>query len=157
MRKTIIESVASPGALSENDWMNIESVASVEISSEDGAHPIESALLPGQSRGWRAAGPGRQVIRLRFDHPQRLRHIRLEFSESERERTQEYTLRWSPDGGQSFREVVRQQYNFSPPGTTHECEDFHCNLAGVSVLEINIVPDISGGSSVASMERLRIA
>ena len=37
------------------------------------------------------------------------------FQEDEQERTQEFVLRWSPDGGQSYREIVRQQYNFSPP------------------------------------------
>ena len=79
------------------------------------------------------------------------------FHESEQERTQEFVLRWSPDGGQSYREIVRQQYNFSPPGATREVEDYEVNLDGVTVLEMKIVPDISRGSAVASLAELRVA
>ena len=96
----------------------MEGLAEVEVTSEDDAHPIESALLPGRASGWRAAGPGKQTIRLLFNHPQRLRRIWINFLEPGTERTQEYVLRWSPDSGQSFREIVRQQWNFSPQGTT---------------------------------------
>jgi hypothetical protein len=38
-------------------------------------------------------------------------------------RTQEFVLRWSRDTGHSFREIVRQQWNFSPSGGTREVED----------------------------------
>src|ERR1700730_2290468 len=40
---------------------------------------------------------------------QRLTRISLVFAETETERTQEFVLCWSPDGGRSFREIVRQQ------------------------------------------------
>ena len=66
-------------------------------------------------------------------------------------------LRWSPDGGQSYREIVRQQYNFSPPGVTREFEDYAVDLAGVTALELRIVPDIGGGDARASVAQLRIA
>ena len=66
-------------------------------------------------------------------------------------------LRWSPDGGQSYREIVRQQYNFSPPGVTREFEDYTVDLAGVTALELRIVPDIGGGDARASVAQLRIA
>jgi hypothetical protein len=135
----------------------VERLAEVEITSEDAAHPIESALLPGRAPGWRAAGPGKQTIRLLFDNPQRLRQIRLNFVETHTERTQEYVLRWSPDGGQSFREIVRQQWNFSPQGTTSETEDLHVELSAVTVLELIIIPDISGGNAFASLAQLRLA
>jgi hypothetical protein len=58
---------------------------------------------------------------------------------------------------QSYREIVGQQYNFSPPGATREVEDYEVNLDGVTVLEMKIVPDISRGSAVASLAELRIA
>jgi hypothetical protein len=32
-------------------------------------------------------------------------------------RTQEFVLRWLPEGQQSPREIVRQQYTLSPPAT----------------------------------------
>src|SRR5262249_13099370 len=125
--------------------------------SEDAAHPIESALLPGRASGWRAAGPGKQTIRLLFNHPQRLRRIWMNFLEPGTERTQEYVLRWSPDSGRSFRAIVRQQWNFSPQGATSETEDHHVELPAVTVLELNIIPDISGGNAVASLAQLRLA
>jgi hypothetical protein len=87
----------------------------VEVTSEEKEYPVESALVSGGMRGWRAADSGAQTIRLIFDEPQRLTRISLVFEETETERTQEFVLRWSPDGGRSFREIVRQQWNFSPP------------------------------------------
>ena len=156
MRKRIIPSVlrdTPPG----DDWLDLERLAQVEITSEDAAHPIESALLPNRGTEWRAAGPGEQTIRLLFEHPQRLRRIWLQFVESVIERTQEFILRWSPDGGQSFREIMRQQWNFSPQGPTCETEDHQVDLSGVTVLELRIIPDISRGDARASLSQLRLA
>jgi|ERR1019366_5513245 hypothetical protein len=156
MRKRIINPVQQETASLDLEWLNIEELAEVEITSEDTAHPIESALLPGRS-GWRAAGPGKQTIRLIFDCPQRIQRILINFAEPSTERTQEYVLRWSPDGGQSFREIVRQQWNFSPQGAISETEDLHVELPSVTVLELSIIPDISGGDAFASLAQLRIA
>jgi hypothetical protein len=154
MRKRIIGPVLQEA---DQGWLNLEALADVEITSEDAAHPIESALLPGGTSGWRAAVPGKQTIRLLFAHPQRLRRIWLNFVEPVTERTQEYVLRWSPEGGLSFREIVRQQWNFSPQGTTSETEDHHVELPAVTVLELIIVPDISGENAFASLAQLRLA
>jgi hypothetical protein len=155
MRKRIVAPVQQEPA--DHDWLNVERLAEVEITSEDPAHPIESALLPGRVSGWRAAGPGKQTIWLRFNHPQRLRRIRMNFLEPRTERTQEYVLRWSPDNGQSFREIVRQQWNFSPQGATSETEEHAVELPAVTVLELSIMPDISGGNGLASLAQLRLA
>ena len=157
MRKRIIAQVQKDTASPDQDWLNMEEVAEVEVTSEDAAHPIESALLPGRASGWRAAGPGQQTIRLLFNHPQRLRRIWMNFVEPAAERTQEYVVRWSPDSGQSFREIVRQQWNFSPQGTTSETEDYHVELPAVTVLELSIIPDIRGGIGFASLAQLRLA
>ena len=158
MRKRIITSVQQETAPPpDQDWLNIEKLVEVEITSEDGAHPIESALLPGRASGWRAAEPGKQTIRLLFIYPQRLRRIWLNFVEPHTERTQEYILRWSPDGGQSFQEIVRQQWNFSPQGATSETENHHVELPAVTVLELIIIPDTSGGNAFASLAQLRLA
>ena len=157
MRKRIITPVQQETAPPDVEWLNMEEIAEVEITSEDPAHPIEFALLPGRASGWRAAGPGEQKIRLLFAYPQRLRRIWLSFVETHTERTQEYVLRWSPDGGQSFREIVRQQWNFSPQGATNETEDLHVELPAVTVFELSIIPDTSGGNAFASLELLRLA
>jgi hypothetical protein len=157
MRKRIIGHGTAEVAAAEPGWMDLEQLAEVEITSEDVDHPIESALIPGTISGWRAAEPGEQTIRLWFDEPLTIKQIRLVFHEDEHERTQEFVLRWSSDGGQSYREIVRQQYNFSPPETAREIEDYNVDLVGVTALELRIVPDISGGSAQASLAQLRVA
>ena len=157
MRKRIIHPAKQNTSPLDENWLDLERLAQVEITSEDAAYPIESALLPGQVSGWRAAQPGEQSIRLLFEHPQRLRRIWLQFVEPATERTQEFVLRWSPDGGQSFREIVRQQWNFSPQGATCEAEDHRVDLMGVTVLELSIIPDISRGNALASLAQLRLA
>jgi hypothetical protein len=157
MRKRIIAPVPGNVAAAEPGWMDLEQLAEVEITSEDVDHPIESALIPGTISGWHAAEPGEQTIRLWFDEPQRFHRVQLLFQEGEQERTQEFVLRWSPDGGQSYREIVRQQYNFSPPEGARELEDYDVDLDGVTALELRIVPDISGGSARASLAQLRVA
>jgi len=65
-------------------------------------------------------------------------------------------LRWSKDGGRSYREILRQQFTFSPPGTTREVEDYTVDLNGVTALELTIVPDLSGGNARASLISLRL-
>jgi hypothetical protein len=79
------------------------------------------------------------------------------FEDSENIRTQEFVLRWSPDSGHTFREIVRQQWNFSPPDSIWETEDYAVELSGVTVLELIIVPDKSGGAARASLASLRLA
>jgi hypothetical protein len=79
------------------------------------------------------------------------------FEESATERTQEFVLRWSGDGGRTFREIIRQQWNFSPPNTIREVEDYLVELSGADVLELVIVPDISRGTARASLQSLRVS
>ena len=157
MRKRVIGHGPREVSAVEPDWLDLEHLAQVEITSEDADYPIESALIPGTGSGWRAAQPGEQTIRLLLDEPLRLTRIHLVFHEGERERTQEFVLQWSPDGGQSYREIVRQQYNFSPPDAAREVEDYDVDLDGVTALELKIVPDISRGNARASLAELRVA
>ncbi len=157
MRKRIIGQGPPEVSAVEPGWIDLERLAQVEITSEEIGYPIESALIPGAGSGWRAAQPGEQTIRLMFDNPLRLRRIHLVFHEEKQERTQEFVLRWSPDGGHSYREIVRQQYNFSPPALAPEVEDYDVDLDGVTALELRIVPDISHGSARASLTQLRVA
>ena len=157
MRKRIINSNDSQKVDSDQKWLDLEKISVVEVSSEKEEFPIESALLLGNVSQWRASDQGKQVIRLVFDNPQRIQWIRLEFEELEIERTQEYVLRWSPDGGQSYQEIIRQQWNFSPEGATSEIEDYQVELPAVSILELTINPDISDINAFASLKELRIA
>jgi hypothetical protein len=157
MRKRIITPGAQDVIPSDQRWLDLENLAQAELTSEDASHPIESALKPGEGPGWRASEPGRQTVRLLFDKPLRVRRVRLVFQEDEQDRTQEFVLRWSSDGGGSYREIVRQQYNFNSPDNTAEIEDYTVDLVGLTALELTIIPDISGGSARASVAQLCLA
>lgn len=139
------------------NWLDLEQLVQIELTSEDSAHPIESALINDAGSGWRAQQPGKQVIRLLFDKPHRISRIQLIFQEDAQARTQEFVLRWSPAPETSSREIVRQQYNFSPPTVTRELEDYVVDLDGLTMLELDIIPDISGGETRASLAQLRLA
>jgi hypothetical protein len=157
MRKRIITQNTQGIIPPDKDWLDLETLAQAELTSEDVSHPIESALKPGVGSGWRASESGQQTVRLLFDKPLRVRRVHLVFHEDEEQRTHEFVLRWSTDGGRSYREIVRQQYNFSPPDNTREIEDYEVDLVGLTELEISISPDMSGGSAHASLAELRLA
>jgi hypothetical protein len=156
MRKRI--ATPSPAsAQSQEDWLDLECAATVEVTSEDKDFSIESSLSIEPRQGWRASQPGAQTIRLVFDQPQELKHISLVFEEKEMTRTQEFVLRTSSNPGGPFREILRQQWNFSAPTSTRETEEYQVELPSVSTLELTIVPDISGGAARASLKSLRLS
>ena len=157
MRKSQITRIPQNAPSRDQTWMEVDRIASVEVSSEESDYPIESALLLEGKTGWRAANRGTEIIRLIFDEPQKLRRILLVFEDTENSRTQEFVLRWSPDIESSFREIIRQQWNFSPPDSVQETEDYAVELSEVKVLELMIVPDKSGGEVHASLASLRLA
>lgn len=158
MRKQITQNnIQGLPANQEQIWLDLEQLAQVELTSEDADHPIESALLLGASPGWRAQQPGKQTIRLLFDNPCTIKRIYLVFQENKLARTQEFVLRWSSDSGASYQEIVRQQFNFSPPNVSRELEDYTVELDGLTILELSITPDISRGDTLASLTQLRLA
>jgi hypothetical protein len=157
MRKTVINSdTINPRSHSQGEWLDLEEIASVEVTSEDPNFPIEAALAAGEGSGWRAAEKGKQIIRIVLDNPRTLRRIRLEFSETGIERTQEFTLRWSDSAG-PFREIVRQQWTFSPQGSTSEVEEYQVQLKNLSVLELTLKPDLTPDNAFATLARWRVA
>ncbi len=157
MRKQLLIPTPPPAPEAEDNWLDLERIALAQVSSEVPEHPVEGALLAWRSEGWRAGVPGAQTLRLVFDHPQRLRRILLRFDEAATGRTQEFVLRWLPQGQQSWRDVVRQQFTFSPHGTVLEMEDYRVDLDGVAALELVVVPEIGGGDARAALTRLRLA
>jgi len=157
MRKRLITPAPESTRTRGESWLDVERQAVVEVTSEDKNYPVESAFVSGDAQGWRAAAPGSQTIRLVFDEPQRLRCISLVFEENETARTQEFVLRWSPDGGNSVKEIVRQQWNFSPPDSVREVEEYQVELSAVTILELIINPNISGGVARASLKNLRLS
>jgi hypothetical protein len=157
MRKAFISTRTRGGLPVEETSLDLERLARVELTSEDPGHPIESALVPGRGEGWRAAGPGPQRVRILFDEPRPIRRVHLVFEEADVERTQEFALSWTAAGEEAGRFLVRQQYTFSPGGSTREVEDYAFELEGVSAIELEIVPDLGGGPSRASMVSLRVS
>ena len=135
----------------KQEWLDLEEVAKVEVTWEDPSFPVESALVSGKGPGWRAAQRGKQIIRIIFDKPTRLRRIRLEFLEMEIARAQEFTLQWSAEPGGPFSEIVRQQWSFSPQGgSTNEVEDYHVQLNNLSVSELILKPDLTPNNTFAT-------
>jgi len=156
MRKRIIGAGTAQSAVeSDGGWFNLSEIATVEVTSEDNCFPIETVFSSDGGPGWRASRVGEQLIRIVFDEPLALRRIRLRFHESEWVRTQEFTLRWCPaTGGRT--EVVRQQWNFCPTGSTTELEEYAVSLESVSALELVIKPNMSRNDGVATLAEWRI-
>jgi hypothetical protein len=150
MRKTIKRS--DPELAPEKaSWLDVSTIAQVEVTSEDAQYPLESAFAEGDQRGWRAAEQGKQTIRLFFDEPQRIRRIWLRFIELHKERTQQFSLQWSKDKTDALRPLFQQQWNFSPSGSTSQTEDYQVELNGVWMLQLEIDPDIAREQAVATL------
>lgn len=108
MRKRLIRPDPQTDRSHDEGCFDFTAAAVVEVTSEEEDGPVESALISGEARGWQAARTGAQMIRVIFDEPQALKLTRLESEAKETRRTQEFVLRWSPEGGYSVREIVRQ-------------------------------------------------
>ena len=156
MRKTIKNSEKEL-APENASWLDVRTIARVEVTSEDWQYPIESAFDERDERCWRAAERGKQTIRLFFDDPQRIRRIWLRFIELEAASTQQFTLQWSKDESDALRPFFQQQWNFSPSGSTSQIEDYEVDLDGVWMLQLVIDPDIARGPAVASLASWRLA
>src|SRR4051794_30290079 len=122
LRKQIIGPSAAPPAPTSEE-IDIAAVATVQVTSEAAEHPVDHAFDrqrgPGGTR-WVAGEPEEQTLILAFDAPQAIRRVALEVEEPGMARTQERQLAVSCDGGTNYREVLKEEYNFSPPGTTFE-------------------------------------
>jgi F5/8 type C domain len=151
---TTHQTVSGRGA-AEKD---IAAVATVLVSSEDPRHPIDYAFDgqrgPGASR-WIAAQSGEQTLILAFDTPQTIRKILVEVEEPEISRTQEMAVSISQDG-QTYRELLRQEYNFSPPGTTLEHEEWSIKADAITHLQLRIKPDKGGKAGRATLTTLSL-
>ena len=156
MRKSILASNAEQASSSSEEWLNLEELASAEVSSEDPLYPFEDALHGAGGGGWKAAAPGPQAIRLTFDEPRPIRRIRLEFREDGPERVQEFAL-YAVIANQVRREVLRQQWTFSPGGSTRELEDYPVELADVTAIELQIDPGRHDKQRIATLQSIAFA
>jgi len=159
MRKRIVGSsnVIQAEAANLNDrWLDLEQIATVEVTSEDPHFPVEAVFESDSSIGWRASQDGEQQLRIIFDEPTTLHRMQLHFVEPEVERTQEFIIRWSSAQGGPARDVVRQQWTFSPAGSTSEVEHYDVNLERVSVLELPIRPNSNNETGRATLVSWRV-
>ena len=157
MRKRFVTSSSGTLQTRAESWLDLEHGAIVEVTSEDKDFPVESSLSIQPGQGWRAAEPGVQTIRLLFDEPQQIKLISLVFEENETPRTQEFVLRSSSNPRGPLREIVRQQWTFSVPRAAREHEEYRVELSNVAVLELTIVPEISGGQARASLKSMQLS
>lgn len=158
VRKRILDTeTAGPVRDLESGWRDLTDIATVEATSEDPDFPIESVFAPTPGQGWRASKPGEQVIRIVFDEAISIRRIQLQFDEPRFERTQQFTLRWSSKQGGMPKEIVRQQWNFSPSGSTRQLESYDVTLDDVSALELAIKPDVGDQKAVATLSLWRVS
>jgi hypothetical protein len=158
MRKSIFSPDDVAKTPTSGNWLDLETLARVEVTSEDPASPIENALGTATTTGWRASAKGPQTIRIHFDAPQKLSRIQIHIVDKSAERSQEFAL--SAETADGHREVARQQFSFSPNGATEETEDYTVNLNGVTTVELKIDPDRNHdpkqSQSYASLQSLRI-
>jgi hypothetical protein len=160
LRKQVIPQRSGESASFEGGEIAIADVATVQVTSEQADHPIDNVFDhsrgPGGSR-WVADGPGEQTVILVFDSPQTIRKIGVEVEELAVSRTQELTMSVSSDGGRTYRELVRQEFNFSPPDTSFEREVWSAPAGAVTHLRLKIKPDKGGRVGRATLTSLTLA
>lgn len=157
VRKEIIHTAAAAEAKEASCWLDLTEEAEVQLTSEAEGYDIENALSRTGVGGWRAAGPGVQTIRLLFKRPRAIRQIRLEFVENDVERNQEFALHYAEAMDAPLREILRQQWNFSPHGSGMEIEQYTADLPQVAVLQLTIDPDRGRNQAVATLNRWAVA
>lgn len=134
----------------EVQWLDLGVVADVGIVA--GGRSVTRA--PGF---WSAECEGEQLIEIRFHRRMPVRRVRVVSSDAEQSRTQEMTIWVSLRGGEQHREVLRQQFTFSPGGATQEVEEYGLQLEEVSRIQLRIVPNVDGRPAVARVTELRVA
>jgi hypothetical protein len=157
LRKQVLAHPATTEAHPEA--LPVADIATVLVTSETPDHPIDNVFDgrrgPGGTR-WVAEKPGEQTVILAFDVPQRIRKVTMEIEEKAVSRTQEVALAVSNDGGQKYRELVRQEFNFSPPDTTFEREEWTIAADLVTHLRLWIKPDKGSKPCTATLTSLAL-
>ena len=82
-----------------------------------------------------------------FDQPQTISRLVYEVEEARCERTQEVRLEVSEDGGRTYRQILVQEYAFSPAGATYQREEQRFNLHQVGQLRLTIIPNKNGSGT----------
>ena len=144
LRKKIIPAAARLAAHTPANSIDIIRSAELIATSESENFPLDNifdgSTGPGSSQ-WVAGSTGPQTLLFKFDAPQHITGIIYEIEETEVARTQETCFEASSDSGAHFREILRQEYNFSPTGATFQREELNVDLPGITDLKMTIRPD----------------
>lgn len=146
-------------SVSDADEIDIASCATIAYSSEDPARPVEhlfdACSGPGGTRWISARRNTTEQIVVEFDRPQTISRLLYEVEETERERTQEVRVEVSEDAGRTYRQVLVQEYTFSPTGATYQRQENSFNPVHASSLRLTIVPN-KNGAGTAALTSLRL-
>ena len=138
----------------------ILSAATVLVSSEAEGHPIANAFDDTRGPGatqWIAGETGEQKLIIAFHQIQTIRRVTMEVEERESSRTQEVHLAVSSNGGETYRELLRQEFTFNPDTTTWECEDWAVAEFNVTHVKLSIRPDKGRHDCIAKLTSLVLA
>jgi hypothetical protein len=139
--------------------IDIASRATLAYSSEDPNHPLEHLIDGHCGRGATRWASGRsdatERILLEFDQAERISRLVYEVEECLQPRTQQVRVEVSSDHGRAFRQILAQDYTFSPQGATFQHEDLRLDLPPITHLSLTIVPN-KDGSGVATLTSLRL-
>lgn len=139
--------------------IDISSHAVLAYTSDDPDHPIENLIDGSHGRGstfWTGAAPNTtERIVVEFDQPQSVSCMIYEVEECSCERTQEVRVEVSSDAARTYRQVLVQEYTFSPAGATFQRQEQRFNLPSITHLRVTIVPD-KHGSGTAKLNSLRL-
>jgi len=158
LRKHLMSEPSSPHPQTPGE-IDIASHAILAYSSENPDHPLEHLIDghfgPGATQWASGRTNATEHIVLEFDQPQRISLLIYEVEECWQERTQEVRVEVSVDGGHTYRQVLAQDYTFSPQGATFQHEELQLDLPAITHLKLTIVPN-KGGSGVATVTSLRL-
>jgi hypothetical protein len=158
LRKRLANEHGSPSPESQGE-IDIASHATLTYSSEDPNHPLEHLIDGHCGRGatrWASArSNATEQIVLEFDQPQRISRLVYEVEECSQPRTQQVRLEVSSDCGRAYRQILAQDYTFSPQGATFQHEDLRLELPPITHLSLTVVPN-KDGSGVATLTTLRL-
>ena len=156
LRKLILgdRSAAVPRA----DVKDIPALATVLVTSEAPEHPVDhlfdASAGPGGTR-WIAGADGDQTLVLAFDAPQSIRAIGIEAEEPSATRTNVLTISLSEDGGRTYQERIRQEFNFSR-GTTFDREEWSVPAERITHVRVGIQPDKGHAPHRATLTSLTV-
>ena len=157
LRKLILNDRSAAGA-PRTDLKDIPALATVLVTSEAPEHPVDHLFDtsggPGGTR-WIAGADGEQTVVLAFDAPQSIRAIGIEAEEPSASRTNVLTVSLSADGGRTYQERIRQEFNFSP-GTTFEREEWSVPAERISHVRVVIRPDKGNAPHRATLTSLTV-